>query len=235
MRNPNTEPTTDITEEPYRGPGSVVASAGYMYLSHAISAIAGFVAVGALGALTASRTVGFKRAFEQYGINHAGSDSAVMRFVARIAQTIPKAADAVAIKVTALGKRLGGNKIVNKPMAEDTTTAFMFAGGLGAASGWIGSSVWGIAKGHHDGNRGKQQFELAKQEIRNLRETNDNLEKINNEIREKYVEAATRFKDAEDAKDIGVTLPNRPDTRTSGSISHHGTMQSAPKLTAEKA
>lgn len=70
--------------------------------------------------------------------------------------------------------------------------ALTFGGAFGAVgyvSGWIAALVTGA----QHGNSGKHQFIRAKKQIKNLQEDNADLNKINNELHEKYVKAATRL------------------------------------------
>jgi len=68
-----------------------------------------------------------------------------------------------------------------------------FAGALGYVGGWLKAAVLGATHG----NRGKTQLERAQREIHALREKNEDLEKVHENLRKDYVEASSRLKDAE--------------------------------------
>jgi hypothetical protein len=186
----------DILAERYKGPGPVVAGAGYIYISHLASTIAGAIALGALGALASGKALAIKEAFTKFGTTHADSPNSFKKAAAWFVGGIPKLADYSATKLTGTAKKISGNRIGHVNEANTKTAAFMFAGGIGAVSGWIGSTIWGGLKGGHEGNVGKRQFNRAKAEIKDLRERNDDLEKINDELHAKYVAAATQKDEA---------------------------------------
>lgn len=192
---------SDITAEHYEGPGAVIASAGYMYVSHGIAAVLGFFALGAVGYAASNKTVALKEAFKSFGERHADSPNILKNSTAWVARSIPRAANFVAKKVTAGTYRIFGERFADKSISEEAATATMFAGGIGAAAGWIGSSIWGILKGSHEGHKGKHQFERAKREITELREKNDTLESESHQLKK-------QLKAKEIARDLRISEDN---------------------------
>lgn len=187
----NSEQPNDIATEPYQGPGSFVAGAGYVYLSHWIAAFAGAVAFGAVGVLFSGKTIAFKEMLSEFGLRHRDSANWFKKAAGTVADFVPRMADKAAEKFLGATKRMGGNRLNTSSVSDDTKTAGLFSAGIGSITGFLGSTFWGFAKGHKEGNRGKHQFERAQHEIKNLRELNADLERINNDLHKKYIEAAT--------------------------------------------
>jgi hypothetical protein len=79
---------------------------------------------------------------------------------------------------------------------DDAVTAGFIGGGIGALGGWLGSTIWGIAKGGHQSNQGKKQHNQLVAALKNERERNDDLEKINDELHAKYVAASSQKEEA---------------------------------------
>lgn len=181
------DPNNDITKEPYKGTGPVVASAGYMYLSHMASLLAGFAGLGALGAVADKKTLAIKDSFVKFAEAHSTSKNPLMVVPAKVAKFIPWASEYVANHLPGIKKLASNASIKNK------WEAIVFAGGIGGLAGWLGSTVWSIGKGGHIGDQGRRQFERAKAEIQDLRERNDDLEKINDKLHADYQAAATRL------------------------------------------
>ncbi len=188
------DPNDDIASEPYKGPGRVVTSAGYIYLSHILATIAGFVGFAIAGAVAHTQTNKVKQWAEMLSDSRAESSGIKKGFASAIA-FISKIAETASHKVFSGLKALGGERFKGKSIGEEKMSAALFAGGAGAIAGWVGSTIWGVVKGSNEGNRGKRQFERAKVEIKDLRERNDDLEKINDKLHEEVVEASTKFKD----------------------------------------
>lgn len=149
----------------------------------------------------------------------------------------------IASKLTeALSRSERANQFIergSKDSQEKFSAAFM-GGGIGGAIGYVVSSIWGIAKGSHEGNRGKRQFERAKSEIKHLRETNQDLEKINDQLHAKYVEASTKLDDVKtanesnlsmgsDAASIAEGVTAKPAT-TLNAANHQGMLAKTPEL-----
>jgi len=169
MKRSSSTEKSNILEEPYKGPGPIVASAGYVSLYHWVAMVVGFVVCGALGMLAAKPTIAAKEMFGEFSQANKSSTNWFKKIPAHIAGWIPRSADYIAHKVVSLGKNIVRGNMAPKPMSEQKLSAFMFAGGVGGAVGWIGSTIWGIIQGGHEGNIGKRQFENAKAEIKDLR------------------------------------------------------------------
>lgn len=179
----------DIAEERYKGPGPVVASAGYIYISHLAATVAGAFALGTLGYFASSKTVAVKEAFTRMGEKYGSSSNWLVKAPATIIGAIPKFSEWMVAHIP------GAERISGHSALESKQTAVVFASGIGAAAGWVSSTIWGLLKGGHEGNVGKRQHDKLVSEIKSLRETNDDLEKINDELHQKYVEASTTLDD----------------------------------------
>lgn len=93
------------------------------------------------------------------------------------------------------------------------------AGVVGYATGWSKALLLGSVHG----NKGRHQFERAKEQIKNLQEDNADLNKINDDLHARYVRAATRADSLEDAQ--GNAAPsNKPFASEVhlGQSEHHG-------------
>lgn len=192
MKKSHPQEHGDILNEPYKGPGAIAASAGYVSLYHWVAMVVGFVGFGAIGMLAPKPTNAMKEAFTEFSLANKTSESWLKKAPAHMAGWVTRSADYIAHKVVGLGKNVVRGGVQTKPMSEQKLSAFMFAGGVGGAAAWIGSSVWGVIQGGHEGTSGKRQFNRAKAEIKELRERNEDLEKINDELHKKYVDAATQ-------------------------------------------
>ncbi|MES2985409.1 MAG: hypothetical protein V4735_09505 [Pseudomonadota bacterium] len=190
----------DIANEPYNGPGRAITSAGYMYVSHALAIVGGFIALGAVGAIASSQTHALKQWAEKLSRSPTEHNGFITQGFAHTVGFVSRGAEHLAEKVFGWGKKLLGTRLESRSIGEEKTAAALFAGGFGAVFGYIGSTFWGIAKGHKEGDKGKRQFERAKTEIRTLRAINTDLEKINDTLRSKYVEAATSLNDLRTTK-----------------------------------
>jgi hypothetical protein len=190
MEKFQTDSKTDIADEPYKGPGPFVVSAGYVYITHLISTIAGAVALGAVGYFAATKTVAVKDAFTRIGNEYGSSTNWLKKVPGSIIGFVPKFSEWMVSHIPG-AKRISGHTAL-----EEKNTAVVFAAGIGAFSGWLASTVWGIAKGGHQSNQGKQQHNQLVAALKNERERNDDLEKINDELHAKYVAAATQKEEA---------------------------------------
>jgi hypothetical protein len=175
MKIPNSAANDgDIAKEPYQGPGRIVASAGYMYLSHLAAMLVGFVTLGAVGAIAHQRTHAIKQWAD--GLMRNGHDATgITKFTARIITFVSGIAKRAAHGLFTGFQRLMGQRTNGHVMGEDKAAAFLFAGGFGAVIGYVGSSIWGILKGSAHGDQGRRQFERAQMEIKHLRALNDDL------------------------------------------------------------
>jgi hypothetical protein len=165
-----------------------------VYLSHLLALIGGFVGFAVAGAIAHTQTNKVKQWAEALSDSRAES-SGIKKGIATVVAFISKLAEGASHKVFDGLKKLSGDRFQGKSIGEAKTSAALFAGGIGAVVGWVGSTIWGILKGSHEGNAGKRQFERAKTEIKHLREVNDDLEKINDKLHAEIVENATKFKD----------------------------------------
>jgi hypothetical protein len=191
MKKSDSKENGDILDEPYKGPGAIAAAAGYVSLYHWVAMVVGFVGFGALGMLAAKPTNAIKEAFTEFSVANKSNNNWLKKAPAHMAGWVTRSADYIAHKVVGLGKNVVRGGVQTKPMSEQKLSAFMFAGGVGGAAGWIGSSVWGVIQGGHEGNSGKRQFNRAKAEIKELRERNQDLEKINEALEKKHGDART--------------------------------------------
>lgn len=226
MKTSHPQKNTDILDEPYKGPGAIAASAGYVSLYHWVAMVAGFVGLGALGMLAPRQTNAIKDAFIEFSEANKANSNWLKKAPAHMAGWVTHSADYIAHKVVGLGKNVVRGGVQTKPMSEQNLSASMFAGGVGGVAGWIGSTVIGIIQGGHEGNTGKRQFARAKAEIKELRERNEDLEKINDALHKKYVEASTQ-KDAaspEIASEVDTLSPSHAMAAESPSphITMHG-------------
>lgn len=180
----------DIAEEPYKGPSIAVAAAGEGFLRHFAWAVVGIVVGGVASSLAYNKVGAVKEAFQEFH----GANREHAFFLKRWAA---KAAGLVVTIAHGLTGHIPGHQHIVKHIPEKRLEATLFGGGLlgaiGYASGWISALFTGTVHS----NAGKRQFERAKAEIKDLRERNDDLEKINDELHAKYVEAATRSEQEE--------------------------------------
>jgi hypothetical protein len=114
------------------------------------------------------------------------------------------------------------------------------AGAGGYAFGWSKAVVLGAATG----GKGKRQFERAKAEVNDLRERNDDLEKINDKLHADYRAAATRLQQirAEEEKltppkfgpsDSPIGMDASPASAVQlANSEHQGKLQAAPAVEA---
>ena len=218
MKKSHSDEKNDILDEPYKGPGAIAAAAGYVSLYHWVAMVVGFVACGALGMLAAKPTIAAKEMFPEFSHANKTSSNWLMKIPAHIAGWIPRGADYIAHKVVSLGKTVVRGSMAPKPMSEQKLSAFMFAGGVGGAVGWIGSTIWGIIQGGHEGNIGKRQFERAKAEIKDLRARNETLEK-------NQAEPTTPNNTSEPSTSLGsdaLKPEHRIHAHTEHATEHHG-------------
>lgn len=232
MEKSNTDPKNDIAKEPFKGTGPVIASAGYMYISHLGATVSGILIAGFAAYHAhvpihkwivntrnyAAKTGGIRENIIKslfgakpgsHPLNnalqqaHGFSSAQREQILELVAEEEHGIFESMATKVAGwFSKNKQANNFLAKQSEEQLATAFI-GGGLGGAAGWIGSTAWASFKGGKEGIQGKQQFERAKAEIENLRETNDNLNKINDKLHEKVVEISTKFKDR-DASDASA-------------------------------
>lgn len=231
MEKRKVDSTEDITLERYKGPGPVVASAGYIYLSHLAATVVGALALGTLGYFASSKTVAVKEAFTRMGEKYGSSSNWLVKAPATIIGAIPKFSEWMVAHIP------GAEKISGHSAFESKQTAVVFASGIGAAVGWVGSTIWGLLKGGHESNVGKRQHdaivallnserEQTKAKIKALGETNDDLKKANDELRQKNVETSptvderhrTQKSSTHDASvasaDAMAAAPEQPDNAT---------------------
>lgn len=213
----------DIANEPYNGPGKLITSAGYMYVSHALSMIAGFIGLGAMGAIAHGKTNAIKQWAENLS-NTRSESVGVKKAAATAVAFVSENAEKLAHKIISGMKRVAGKRANGRGIGEERTAAFLFAGGFGAITGYIASSVWGLVKGSHEGEKGRRQFERAQAEIMNQREINGDLEKINDDLHRRFVESQTR--DSADAAPVASS--DKPGTIASAA-KHEGVLAKAPQ------
>jgi hypothetical protein len=214
MEKLRTDSESDIVNEKYQGPNAAVASAGYMMMSHLAASIVSAIGLGAVGYFAANKTMAVKNAFTRIGETHGQSSNWLIKVPSKVIGWIPKLSEWMVKHLP------GGKKISGHAAFAEKETAVAFAGGIGAIAGWIGSTFWGISKGTHEGIRGKRQFDRAKEEILRLREANQDLEKINDNLREKYVEAMSgpaRLKNGEKIR-ISGDEPDQPAPTTGSPV-----------------
>ena len=80
------------------------------------------------------------------------------------------------------------------------TNALTFGGTVGFA-GYVAGWAKALITGAQHGNQGKRQFERAQEQINSLKEDNADLNKINDDLHEKYVKASTRLDTIQAAQD----------------------------------
>ncbi|MFZ4540513.1 MAG: hypothetical protein ACOYNL_01730 [Rickettsiales bacterium] len=211
----------DIVKEKYQGPGPVLASAGYMYLSHGAAMAASTVALGVAGYHADEKVAKVSNAFATFAEHHISSSNIAMRWSAKTAAFIPKLAEKVIEAIP------GSAKWAANPIVAKRWSSVVFAGGLGAASAWLATTLWGIAKGRHEGNKGKRQFERAKNEIKDLRERNDDLEKINDKLHQDVIEASSQWR-----RDASPQTANAAPATNLNTVQHEGTLAPQKELAA---
>jgi hypothetical protein len=227
MKDSQTDTANDIATEKYQGPGSLITGAGYTYASHLISMIAGGLGFGAFGYVADEKVSKVQGAFENFATKHMDNGSFLLRWPAKVAAFIPNMAKKLTESMP------GAKRMLENPRVLERTSSVVFATGIGVAAGWVLSTVWGIFKGHQHGNKGKHQFERAQGEIKHLRDENSDLKRINEEIRTKYVEAASSIGRDEQpaAPSTDISAASAPAT-TLSNVAHLGTVAKAPELAA---
>lgn len=207
----------DITKEPYKGPGPVLTSAGYLYASHGLALLGGVIVASAAGFLAhkhvnkginwlrdAGQRVGGSREKIVKALFGVPQNSHELHSIVQDACTLSAANKAklteligneekgffekIASKITKWAKHSKQAGSFIEAQSDERLAAALTTGGLGGAAAWIGSTVWSIVKGSHVGNKGKRQFNRAVTEIKDLRERNEDLEAINNKLHDKIVE-----------------------------------------------
>ncbi|MDX2095147.1 MAG: hypothetical protein SFW64_04330 [Alphaproteobacteria bacterium] len=202
-------PDNDILEEPYKGPGPVVASAGYMSIGHIVTMLLGGIAAGIVGYFTSHKTVALEKSFLRIAEEYKAGPGKLKQIAGDLVSAIPKLSE------WAVSHIPWTEKLSNSALLKERWQAITFAGGLGAATAFAGSTVWGLLKGGHESASGRHQFERAQSEIRYLREMNGDLERINDGLREKYVKAATSLPGHSEAEgDVAVAPEGEPAART---------------------
>jgi hypothetical protein len=117
-------------------------------------------------------------------------------------------------------------------LGERSSTAIAFGGAAGVL-GYIGGWVKALFQGAKHGNKGKHQFERAQGEIKHLRDENSDLKRINEEIRTKYVEAASSIgRDEQPAAPSADISADAAPATTLSNVAHLGTVAKAPELAA---
>jgi hypothetical protein len=222
MEKGNQTPELDVSDESYKGSGRVVTSAGYLYISHMASTLAGMAAVGAAAYIFHGKvnslvdklhTVAEKSGRVRKGVirfivgDRRGSHelNSVIKDLEGISEAHhKKLRDIVANEELSffqhkavkfsnwISKSELGGRII-EAQSDSRMEATFIGASLGAITGWISSTIWSLYKGHQEGGKGKHQFLRAKKQIKNLQEDNADLEKINDDLHAKYVKAATRL------------------------------------------
>lgn len=271
---------SDILKERYKGTSSGVAIAGYAYLSHLGSMIAGLI-VGGVAAYFAHRQVngavdkirswsksdkGFLNVLNRsiFGHTHPTELDALKNLkVDGISSTVTQKLDELIQRDKGgffQNRAAGFVKFVSKKekvatffdnLQPEKLSAGFMGGGFGVVFGWVASTAWAFFKGGHEGSAGKKQFKRAQAEIEELRDMNDDLNQINDELHAKYREASTQFRNEAvetgklrvSADDVtaarhetaasDATKP--PTTLKSESASHQGMLAAAPELAATPA
>lgn len=223
---------TDIATEPYKGPGKVVAGAGYMYLSHAISVAVGAVGFATVGAVAHKQTNTIKAWAARISESRTQS-SGIKKGFATVVAWVSEIAEKAARAVVGWGQKITGTQLQDKTLGEERTAAAFFAAGFGAVFGYIASSIWAIFKGSHQGDRGRRQFERAQEEIKHQREANADLKKSNDRLHQELVEAETKWGKPSTHKDSSLATAAPAEhavaTHHADHSQHHSHTQHADK------
>jgi hypothetical protein len=262
MKDSQTNTANDIATEKYQGPGKAVASAGYAYISHAAAVITGVLVAGTAAYFAHRPIHGWIVGLRKYATEAGGfrekaitalfgakpgshplhevidglkelnpeSKASLVNLVAKEEHGL---FESVASKVTGKISKSKRGAAFMESQSEDRLSAVLIGGGIGGILGYIGSTVWAVIKGSHEGNRGKHQFEQKQREIKHLRDENSDLKRINEEIRTKYVEAASSIgRDEQPAvPSADISAAAAPAT-TLSNVAHMGTVAKAPELAA---
>ncbi len=174
-------PANDIASESYQGPSGIVTGAGYVQIYHLAATIAAFVGAAIIGWLAHTRVDKIEKAFKAYAETNPAS------ILGKIAGFIVWASQKVVEHIPFIGKQIEKNKT---SVQAERWSAAAFAGGIVGGITWLGSLVVSFFYGAKEGNKGKAQFERAKNEIHDLRAQYDSL-------RGKYLEASTQLEEAQ--------------------------------------
>ena len=225
-------PDIDVTDESYRGTSRVVASAGYIYLSHLGATLGGMLALGTAAYVAHGKVNNLVKGLHDFAEKGGRIRKGAIRFIVgdrpgshelsnvvkemtcitpeqkkELAQLVSnEELSFFQHKASELTDWLSKRKIggfIEKQSTERMQATFIGAS-LGAISGWLTSTIWSIHKGTHEGNKGKHQFIRAKEQIKNLQEDNADLNKINDELHAKYVKAATRLDSIDAAREAAL-------------------------------
>ncbi len=165
MTQEQSPPKSDITTEPYKGPGVAIAAAGSVFFAHWIMAAIG-LGIGAVGSYFGYKHInkleaGLRNFHQKY---HTAGHGWGTRLLANTAGAITKAAHWIAEEIP------GAKQLRQKAkIPEERLEAAVFGGGLlGAFGFFIAPWAYGV-KGGLSAHQGQQQFKRAQDEIRHLR------------------------------------------------------------------
>lgn len=166
---------TDITEQRYRGPSPFVAGAGESVLHGKFLLISG-VLVGALaGAIFPAKTAEFTTKGREYLAKWKGSENHFVHGAGSLFDWLLGAGQGLVNWLRGFKSVEGGiAKLEKNDPYKRVATALDGAVVTSAVLSLVGFFT-GIFTGARTSNRGKKQFETAKEEIITLRDTNEKL------------------------------------------------------------
>lgn len=180
------KPESDITQEPYKGPGALVTGAGEGAITHYGTGAAGLVVGGAVSGVFAGPVNRIEEGFKKFYIDNKDSASTLKKATAHVASWPARIAEWSV-------KHLPMKDKVLKLVPKDRMQAVIFGGGVLGFIGFFVMPIYFMFTGAKHANDGKEQFERAKDEIRTQRAENEAL-------RNRYVETKLELEDLKTSK-----------------------------------
>ena len=200
------DPNADITEQPYRGTNEVVSGLGYGAVETKAGLLAGVPVGAVVGAIahkgvhkvqntiTSTLDGGINRLAGEAGKTRGALTetlTAIPRWTLRAAKWIVNVSEGTAKHAFESLEKASpkSREYITKLLGKEGGKRFAGAATgatLGALAGFVIASVTGAAHGAKVAGDGRKQFNDAKDEIRNLRKTNQHLEGQYNALRDSH-------------------------------------------------
>lgn len=173
MERPKKTSDSDITTEPYKGPGWLVTGAGEGAIAHYGTMLLGLFGGGALSGVLYKQVEGIENNFRNFAKENANNSNILKRWSGNVAGWVQDTADKLAHHMP--------KSLLNK-VPQERVRAVIFGGGILGFLGFFVAPVFFMFTGAKHSSDGKQQFNRAQDEILTTRAERDAL-------REKYVES----------------------------------------------
>lgn len=173
MERPVEQHDSDITKEPYKGPGWLVTGAGEGAIAHYGTLFLGLFGGGALSGIFYKQVDKVEQSFRNFHTRNISSENILIKAMAATAGWVQHSADKLASHMP--------KKLLNK-VPQERVRAVIFGGGILGFVGFFLAPVYFMFTGAKHSNDGRRQFERAKDEILTTRAERDAL-------RDKYVQS----------------------------------------------